>query len=424
MTAWLSLFALIIVIILGTWKGRNCGIAGLAMAFLLGFFVMNDDGVPISGIAGGFKVILGGMSYALLGRIIMVAILFGISEQNGTLSILAHKVARLVRGKSRFIPWVMYIIITAICFAGGGGQAAVLILTPLACTIAVKEGLDPAGMAAICYMAICGGSCSPYCAIGMIINNTAEAAGIDIGMHAAICGIITFTISAVIFYFAFKMHKVPDKPFDSAGENYRFNGKQICTLLGILLFTIVVLMKYEIMVAAALLIVILLFVNGKDVDERSLIAKSVPWYTVVLIMGMSMFITVFSRAGGVQLLVNMLNAFMTPRTAPTLMGLIGGLLSTVSSAAGVVYPTVIPTVPGLAQSLGVNPIPLVVGVGLGGCASSISPMSDGGSMMLGAIGQAGGSNYDHGKAFTTLLLCAIVNVVLFLIYGLIGLFAI
>ena len=54
------------------------------------------------------------------------------------------------------------------------------------------------------------------------------------------------------------------------------------------------------------------------------------------------------KMGGIDLLSSILASFMSEKTAAPLMGFTGGLMSWFSSANGVVFPTLIPTVPEIA----------------------------------------------------------------------------
>lgn len=72
------------------------------------------------------------------------------------------------------------------------------------------------------------------------------------------------------------------------------------------------------------------------------------------------------------------------------MGISAGLLSMVSSALGVVYPTMMPMSVDIAAEVGgnVNPVALMAAVGAGGSLSGVSPLSTGGALILAALGTA------------------------------------
>lgn len=82
-----------------------------------------------------------------------------------------------------------------------------------------------------------------------------------------------------------------------------------------------------------------------------------------------------------------ISSIMTSSTATPLMGISAGLLSLVSSALGVVYPTMMPMCADIANQVGgVSPVALMAAVGSGGSMAGLSPMSTGGALILAAMG--------------------------------------
>lgn len=68
---------------------------------------------------------------------------------------------------------------------------------------------------------------------------------------------------------------------------------------------------------------------------------------------------------------------------------VAGLLSFVSSALGVGYPTMMPMCADIAAEVGgVNPVALMAAVGAGGSLAGISPLSTGGALAMAALGTA------------------------------------
>ncbi len=88
------------------------------------------------------------------------------------------------------------------------------------------------------------------------------------------------------------------------------------------------------------------------------------------------------------MMIDGLSAVMTSKTATPLMGISAGLLSTVSSALGVVYPTLMPMAKGIADSLGngTNAVAIMAAIGAGGSLPGVSPFTGGGAMILAALG--------------------------------------
>lgn len=121
-----------------------------------------------------------------------------------------------------------------------------------------------------------------------------------------------------------------------------------------------------------------------------------------------------------------LSKIMNSSTATPLMSLSAGLLSLVSSALGVVYPTMMPMSIDIAKQIGgVNPAALMSAVAAAGAASGISPMSTGGALIIAAIAGDKGvglTKEGENKIFVQLLIISVLSLVLlfvvaWLIYG-------
>ena len=93
---------------------------------------------------------------------------------------------------------------------------------------------------------------------------------------------------------------------------------------------------------------------------------------------------IVSDVGGVDLMSNGLASIMTPKTAVAIQGLSAGILSWFSSAIGVVWPTMVPTVGSIAAQVGVKPDGLITIMCLTASFAGFSPASTGGSLIMAA----------------------------------------
>ena len=127
--------------------------------------------------------------------------------------------------------------------------------------------------------------------------------------------------------------------------------------------------------------------------------------------------------GGISLMTDALASVMNSLSATPLMGLSAGLLSLVSSALSVVYPTMMPMCADLAAQVGgVNPVALMSAVAAGGALAGTSPMSTGGALIMGALGSELKDEFTkeyQNKVFVQLLIVSFVNVVVLMICGLV-----
>ena len=129
--------------------------------------------------------------------------------------------------------------------------------------------------------------------------------------------------------------------------------------------------------------------------------------------------------GGIDLLSDILASFMNKFTAAPLMGLTGGVMSWFSSANGVVFPTLIPTVPDVAAQVGgASVLQMVVAMVCSATVAGISPMSTGGSLVMASYAQETGADEKEqskvfGQLFGLSFGCVVVVFILVLV-GLLG----
>ncbi len=89
------------------------------------------------------------------------------------------------------------------------------------------------------------------------------------------------------------------------------------------------------------------------VDQEKAI-YGIPWSTLILVSGVAILVNVVNIAGGIDMLSAILASIMTERTAPGILAITSGFMSAVSSASGVVMPTLIPTIPNIVSEIGVG----------------------------------------------------------------------
>lgn len=92
------------------------------------------------------------------------------------------------------------------------------------------------------------------------------------------------------------------------------------------------------------------------------------------------------KTGGIKLLTLALSSLMTPFTGSAIMGATAGIMSLFSSGLGVVFPTLLPTVSSVAETVGgLNPIELGSLVVIGGTITGLSPVSTTGGMIMALL---------------------------------------
>lgn len=379
--AVISILFFVAVILLGFFRKTNVGI----LAFGLGMVAVRvcsstgefslTDATLVKAVSSSTFVMLAG-----------ITLLFAVINSSGALELLAKKIVSLASKRIWIIPITIYAAGYVIAGVGPGAIPALAIIPGLAVSIAVQVGYNPVMLAIIGVLGLCGGRMTPITPEAAIIQSA--SAGIEGVMPAILaCQTLITIVYSLIIFFVYKGHKIKALPEDTKllmAEN--FNRKQIVSLLTIpALLILLIFFKANTGIAAFFLAGILL-VFGIGDDGKCI--KAIPWNTILMVLGVGAILEIVNQTGGINMAIDGLSSIMSSSTATPLMGISAGLLSTVSSALGVVYPTMMPMAKGLADTLGgsANAVAIMAAVGAGGALSGLSPLSGGGAMILAAQG--------------------------------------
>ena len=401
----LSLILFIIVIALAFFRKNNIGVLALAVGVVaVRLFGMND------------RALIGAVSVSLFVTLVGITLLFAVITSTGALELLARKIIAGAGKRTWMIPILMYLAGFTIVAVGPGGVPALAIIPPLAAAIAVEVGYNPLMLALIGICGMTSGRFSPITPEGTIILSAVAKAGYTGNVTPAIWvnAVLYNLILAVVIYIAFKGYKVKAAPDAEVKRAEKFSGKQIVALLSILaMLFLIVYAKVNLGLAALSVAAVLLVFHVAD-DSKCI--KAIPWNTIILVLGVGALLSIVAQAGGIALLSGGLGKIMNSSTATPLMSLSAGLLSLVSSALGVVYPTMMPMCIDIAKQIGgVNPAALMSAVAAAGAASGISPMSTGGALIIAAIAGENRINLtkeDENKLFVQLLIISMLTLVL------------
>lgn len=374
----ISLVIFIAVILLAFFRKVNVGIVALtASVIAVRVFGMND------------KALIAGISASMFTTLVGITLLFAAVTQTGALDLLARKIIAMAGNRMWIIPIAVYIAGFIVAGVGPGAIPALAIIPALAAVIAVEVGFDPIMLVLIGEAGLMAGRMTPITPEAAIITAAASEAGIDNVMSTVLlCQTMVTIIYSLIMWFVFKGYKVkkPLKPIERTAIE-KFNHKQIIALGGIVLM-MVLLIFFDVNIGlAAFSVAGLLFLFGIADDGKAI--KALPWSTIVMVLAVGAMLNIVDEMGGIDLLSAGMSAIMTKSTATPIMGMSAGLLSFVSSALGVVYPTMMPMCADIAVEVGgVNPVALMAAVGAGGSLAGISPLSTGGALAMAALGTA------------------------------------
>lgn len=374
----ISLIVFIAVILLAFFRKVNVGIVALTAGVIaVRIFGMND------------KALIAGISASMFTTLVGITLLFAAVTQTGALDLLARKIIAMAGNRMWIIPIAVYIAGFIVAGVGPGAIPALAIIPALAAVIAVEVGFDPIMLVLIGEAGLMAGRMTPITPEAAIITAAASEAGIDNVMSTVLlCQTMVTIIYSLIMWFIFKGYKVkkPLKPIERTAIE-KFNHKQIIALGGIVLM-MVLLIFFDVNIGlAAFSVAGLLFLFGIADDGKAI--KALPWSTIVMVLAVGAMLNIVDEMGGIDLLSAGMSAIMTKSTATPIMGMSAGLLSFVSSALGVVYPTMMPMCADIAAEVGgVNPVALMAAVGAGGSLAGISPLSTGGALAMAALGTA------------------------------------
>lgn len=404
----ISLLVLALTIFIGYKRKVNTGILCIAAAVLLGFFVEINISknpeivrmVAISSRAAKGKVFIAGWNTKLFFILTGMTLLFGIAKVNGTLDLLARKTASLAKGNRKLLPLIFFVFSAILSAMGPGNIAVCALVLPIALAVSHEEKISALLMSVMVIAGAQVGALSPIAPTGIIGIQLTEKVGLDVARPVFINMIKANAILAIFMYFVLGGHKLEKGKKAEAGSIPKFNLVQFQTLLVIgLVVLAIIFLKLNIGMVAFLGAGVLLTL--KAANQKDAIA-AIPWSTLLLVVGVGMLVNVIGIAGGIDYLTETLSKFMNSTTAAPIMNTVAGLMSAVSSASGVVMPTLIPTASGLSSQLGgsVTPDTLVSAIVVGAHAVVYSPLSTLGALAMAALHK----DEDSDKIFGQLLL--------------------
>lgn len=392
----LALLLFLTAIILAFIRHVNIGIVALAMGVI---------GVRIFGLTD--KDLISGISSGMFCTLVGITLLFAIIKQTGALDLLAQKIVDSTGNRVWLLPITIYLAGFVIAGVGPGAVPALAIIPALAVTTALHVGYNPLMLALIGEFGLIAGRMTSITPEAAIITHAAASAGFDNVMPIIlVCQTLVTLIYVIIIFLLFKGYKLKT-PKTNLKETKlpSFTKNQILSLLGIPLM-LILMIAFKINIGlAAFFVSALLVLSGVAKDGEAL--KALPWSTIIMVVAVGALLSVVNKVGGIKLMSAAISSIMTSSTAVPLMGISAGLLSLVSSALAVVYPTMMPMCADIASQVGgVSPVALMAAVGSGGSVAGISPMSTGGALILAALGSnlENFTSSQQAKVFVKLLI--------------------
>ena len=410
--ALVSLIILVLVIFIGFFRKINVGLVAILAVTIFGAFIGEKDSVIIKGFSSSLFIMLLGVSF-----------LCSIGITNGSLELMSKKILKLSGGYAFIAPILIYIIGFGIAAIGPGCVPALGIVAALSLPLGKSTGYDPVMLAIIGEIGSFTGRFSPITPESLLIQKLTEPQGItNYQSIILIYASVTTIILSVIIFIIFKGYKVKTQKMEQ-NEIPSFNKNQIFTLIGFLI-VIIACTFYKRNVGLISFAVGILLILIKAADEK-VVFKAISWSTLLMITGFGMLMDIVILVGGVSLLSDSLAKIMTPHTAVAIQGLTGGIMSWFSSAIGVVWPTLVPTVGSIANSVGVPADSLISILCLTASFAGLSPASTGGGLIMAANAtDPDFTKEKENKLFIKLFAISVLMLVLIVIVALFGLYSI
>ncbi|MBP1920454.1 SLC13 family permease [Youngiibacter multivorans] len=390
MSLYLCLFAILAAIVIG-WKFNfNTGILAMGFAFIIGNLVM---GLKVSEIISFWPT-------NIVFFLIAISLFFTYATSNGTMTLVGEKLLYAMNGNAKLIPWVIALVSAVVAFLGAGASTPAIV-GPLAFALGIPAGIHPIMIAVTVGCATLIGADNPINGFGGVISkNLIEKAGYGdasfaIANYVWINSAFKQIFIIAIFYIVFKCYKAKRVEIQKPKDFDDIQKKTLWLILAAFAFMVlpavintwvpgIKLVKalatfsqpQVIMVIAAILARAL-----KLGDEKDIIRK-LPMNTILMIAGVALLLGIAKEAGLVDQIASILTNNIPKFWVPAMLVLFAAFLSFFSSGTSVVCPLMYPLVPVLATSLSLNPVMLFSCIFIGAMASSLSPFSTGGAMVI------------------------------------------
>ncbi len=409
-----SLIALAVAIVLGFVRKSNVGILSIGMALLIAVIYGIKTGDLMKGFSSSLFLTMTGVSY-----------LFGILSENNTLGTLAAKVMRLAGNRRMLIYVFTYVIGFVICAVGPGAISSLAIIPVLAIPIAKAAGLNPILLCLTGQIGVHGGRMSPITPESVVVASLMGEQSLPTDTWPmAICILATEWVLLAFCFFYFKGWQF-DKTSEEATavEAPPFNKEQIISLIGLVAMIVCALVLKMNVGLTSFLIGSILILLGVGREKKAV--RSIPWGVIFMVLGVGVLMHVIMLSGGITLLSDAMSAMMETHTASAIMVTLSSIMCFFASGLGVVFPTLIPTVSGIAQNIsGVDAVELVAMIVIGGTVPGFSPVSTAGALTISAVSadEEYSEKFSQNKMFIDLFIVAFVAMAISAVFGYFGVY--
>jgi Na+/H+ antiporter NhaD/arsenite permease-like protein len=282
----------------------------------------------------------------------------------------------------------------ALASAGPGNIATTGLLAPMAMATAHKMRISPFLMAIMVGNGCNAGSLSPLAPTGIIVTGLMDRIGLGgLELQTWAYNLLAHAIVGFAGYFLFgglQLLGRSDRVEVEAEPALRLGGHQTLTLavIGALIVTAIACQLFDVAgfnigLAAITAAVVLALLRAADDGEA---IKRMPWGTILMVCGVTVLIGLLQATGGMEIFSNLLSSIATQATVVPVLAVVIGIVSAYSSTSGVVLPAFLPTVPGLAENLGIeNTLGIASTMNIAGHLVDVSPLSTIGALCIASV---------------------------------------
>jgi len=375
--AVLALLALVIAILLSMTTRVNVGMLSIALAWAIGVYAahMKVDAV-IAGFPSSLFITLAGVTF-----------LFAIAKSNGTLDLLAHRAARLVRGNAGLLPLVFFALACVLSTIGPGAVASVALVAPIAMATGAKAGVPYLMTAIMVGTGANAGNLSPISAVGAMVDSLLAKIGLsghewkvwaaNFLAHLLVASVAYFLFGGVRLFRAGQTVKTTDAVPSFERRHWITIGVTAAWML------LVIVLRVNVGLAAFAAGTLLVLAGVAE--ERDVIPR-IPLDIIFMVTGVTMLIGVLEATGGMDLFTRMIARVASPASLNAVIAFVTGVISTYSSTSGVVLPAFLPMVPGLVrQTGGGDPLAVALSINVGSALVDVSPLSTLGALCVACV---------------------------------------
>jgi Na+/H+ antiporter NhaD/arsenite permease-like protein len=415
--AWLSLFALFLVVAVGGFLPVNLGVLSIALAFVVGVLIGD---MKLSAVAAGFPS-------SLFLTLIGVTLFFSQARANGTLERVSAAAVSLVRGHAGLVPVVFFALALVFASIGPGNIAAVALLAPVAMQAAGRAGVSAFLMAIMVCTGANAGALSPFAPTGVIANGLMARIGLEgtewSNYFNALAAQSFVGFAGYLLFGGWRLLRAHDTALQASADAlplppFTWQHKLTIALICALILSVLV---FDLDVTIGAFVGAVILSLARAADEKDAL-RGMPWSVVMMVCGVTVLIGVADRTGGMELLTSLLSELSTPQSVTAVIALVTGVISVYSSSSGVVLPAFLPTIPGLIDKLGGgDALAIASSINVGAHLVDVSPLSTLGALCI-ANAAAG---VDRTRLFNQMLawglsMCVVGALVCWLFFGWLG----